>query len=379
MSAAMDVAARLAELAKLPPATRPVVSVYLNTRWTDEDQRERVRIFLKNHLREARAAAGVRAADEDLDWIEAQGRRLIGQATFPDASGVVLFAGGDAGLREALPLRTAVEDAFVVEATPYLRPLAGAVDEALPALVVFVDGTSARLVALTPSGPGEEAALESDVEGRHATGGWAALAQSRYQRHIETHREQHYQAVGVAVAALADRHRVRRLVLAGEGRAVAALRRHLPAVLAVGVIGVVAGARHEATATIAARAAELLAHADEQLDAAGVDRVLDAAAKGGRAVAGVEPTLEAVNREAVQQLYLLTAFERPGAVCEGCGALQAPPAGPCRFCSAATRPTELGEAMVNRVLATGGSVSVVGRHAGLAGRDGVGALLRYAA
>jgi hypothetical protein len=35
--------------------------------------------------------------------------------------------------------------------------------------------------------------------------------------------------------------------------------------------------------------------------------------------------------------------------------------------------------MVSRVLASGGSVSVVERHAGLAGRDGVGAILRYAA
>jgi len=52
MATRTDVQTRLAELAKLPPAARPVVSVYLNTRWADEDQRERVRIFLKNNLRE---------------------------------------------------------------------------------------------------------------------------------------------------------------------------------------------------------------------------------------------------------------------------------------------------------------------------------------
>ena len=65
MATRSDVQARLAGLAHRPPAARPVVSVYLNTRWTDEAQRERVRIFLKNHLREARAAAE-RPADEDL-------------------------------------------------------------------------------------------------------------------------------------------------------------------------------------------------------------------------------------------------------------------------------------------------------------------------
>src|SRR5438874_117939 len=106
----MDVQARLAELAKLPPSARPVVSVYLNTQWTDEDQRERVRIFLKNHLREARAAAE-RPAEEVLAWIEAEGQRIIGQVEFTDASGVALVAGGER-LREVLPVRAAFEDTF---------------------------------------------------------------------------------------------------------------------------------------------------------------------------------------------------------------------------------------------------------------------------
>src|SRR5438445_13454447 len=107
---AADVQARLAELAKLPPGSRPVVSVYLNTRWTDEDQRQRVRIFLKNHLREARAAAE-RPAEEDLAWIEAEGQQLIDQVELTDASGVALIGGGP-GLREVLPVRAAFEDAF---------------------------------------------------------------------------------------------------------------------------------------------------------------------------------------------------------------------------------------------------------------------------
>jgi hypothetical protein len=375
----VELRGRLAELARRPPSGRPVVSVYLNTRWTDESQRERVRIFLKNQLREARAATAGRAAGEDLDWIEAQGRRLIEQTTLPDASGVALFAGGD-GLREILPVRVAFEDTFVVAEVPHLRPLATAADEIVPALVVFVDGVHARLLPLTAVGPGQETRLESAVEGRHrATGLAEMMAQDRYQRHIEEHRDQHYEAVAAAVAELAERESVERIVLSGEGRAVAILRRHLPSPLGRRVVAAVAGAAHEPMATIAARAAELLAHADEQEDAAAVDRLLDAAAKGGRAVVGVAPTLEAVNRNAVQRLYLVPAFERPGALCERCATLQPPTPDGCVACGGATRPAELGEAMVGRVLTTGGSVSVVERHAGLVEQEGVGALLRYAA
>jgi peptide subunit release factor 1 (eRF1) len=371
----VDVQARLAELANLPPAPRPVVSVYLNTRWTDEEQRERVRIFLKNHLREARGSAAPRADDDDLDWLEAQGQRLVAGDEFPEANGVAIFAGGD-GLREILPVRIAFEDAFVVDSGPYLRPLAGAAEEMAPALVVFIDGTRARLLSLTPDGPGQEVELEASVEGRHRVGGWA---QARYHRHIEEHRGQHYEAVATAVTALADRDGVRRIVLSGEPRAVASFRSHLPTPLARRIVGVVSGAGYEAMATIAERAAERLAQIDEQEDAEAVDRLLDAAATGGRAVAGVESTVEAVNRSAVQQLYLVPEFEHAGAVCDGCAALQSSLTRTCRFCAAVTRPTELGEAMVGRVLTSGGAVAVVDRHAGLAAREGVGAILRYAA
>jgi hypothetical protein len=68
------------------------------------------------------------------------------------------------------------------------------------------------------------------------------------------------------------------------------------------VAAVLAAAAHEPMTTIAERAAEHLAHVDEQQDAEAVDRLLDAAAKRGRAVTGLEPTLEAVNCNAVQHL-----------------------------------------------------------------------------
>ena len=379
----MDVATRLSELAKLPPAERPVVSVYLNTRWTDEEQRERVRIFLKNHLREARNGArssdDLRAQDEDLDWIEDQGKRLVAGALFPGADGAVMFAGGE-GLREVLPIRAPFDDTFIVDVKPHLRPLAGAAEELVPALVVFVDGVHARLLALTEQGPGEEVTLRSEVDGRHAVAGWAAMAQSRYQRHIEAHRDWHYDAVARAVAELTRHQGVKRIVLSGEARAVSIFRDHLPTDVGQRVVGVVAAAGHEPMAIIAERAAEQLSHVDEQTDGETVDRLLDAAAKRGRAVTGLEPTLEAVNRNAVQQLYLLPEFERMGAMCQGCAALQ-PPAESrrCRYCGAALQPAELGEAMVGRVLASGGSVGLIERHAELDARGGVGAILRYAA
>src|SRR3990170_4802864 len=87
MESDMQLKARLTELARIKGTTTPVVSVYLNTSWEDEHQRDRVRIFLKNEIRKARQGSGARCAESDLEWIEAQGEALVSQELFEAARG----------------------------------------------------------------------------------------------------------------------------------------------------------------------------------------------------------------------------------------------------------------------------------------------------
>lgn len=372
----MDIDARLTELAKTTGAATPVVSVYLNTRWADEQQRERVRVFLKKELRKARQGAASQELAEDLDWIQAAGESLIEQAQFPEAHGVALFACRSLGVREVLPVRVPFEDVFVVSDAPFLRPLAAALEETPSTLVVFVDGESARLIPLNPEGAGEEVALESEVPGRHRQGGWALLAQSRYQRHIHEHRGRHFEAVAEALAHLVEGSRVQQIVLAGQPRTISIFSKHLPQPILGRIVGSVSAARHEPASAMSRRALETLAGLEEQEKGVAVDAVLTEAAKGGRAVAGVDETLEAVTRGAVDRLFILNGFRESGGVCRECGALQSGPTA-CRLCGKETESIELGEAMVERVIAAGGKTETIGIHQGLARVGGVAARLRY--
>ena len=371
----IDVNARLTELAKIRGATTPVLSVYLNTRWADEHQRERVRVFLKNEILNARRHSG--GLDADLDWIQTQGESLITQARFPDAHGVALFACEGLGLREIIPLGVPFENAFVVADAPFLRPLATALEEAPSTLIVFVDGESARLIPLSAEGAGEEVALQSDVPGHHRRGGWALLAQSRYQRHIQDHRGRHFEAVAEALGRLAGERGAERIVIAAEPRTAALFEKHLPPAIAKRIVGSISGARHESAAVILERATDFLSRLEEHEEAVAVDAVLTEAAKSGGAVAGVTESLEAVARGAIHRLYLLKGFGEPGRVCGECGTLESGDTPTCRVCGKATKPVELGEAMVDRVIATGGKVEMIAVHQGLARVGGVAALLRY--
>lgn len=364
-------------LARMRGATRSVLSVYLNTRWADEHQRERVRIFLKNELARAREIEGAGVDPDDFAWIEREGDALIAQGRFPDARGVALFTCRALGLREILPVHRPFEDAFVVAQGPFLRPLTLAAESAPSALVVFIDTESARLVPLTAAGAGGEVRLAADVPGHHRQGGWALLAQSRYQRHIQEQRGRHFEAVVESVAQLVKEHGVRRIVLAGESRSIAAFRQHLPRGLDAAIIGSVAGARFEGSNVIADRAIELIRILEESRGATEVESALTEAAKHGRAVAGLAATLGAVARGAVHRLYLLKAFNRRGRRCAGCAALEEDDAPACRRCGGATHEVELGEAMCERVISDGGAVVPVLTHAGLERVGGVLAVLRF--
>jgi len=373
----MDLRARVIELGRIERAPGPVVSVYLNTRWADEHQRDRVRIFLKNELAEARRGPGPGPSKVDLDWIEAQGLALLNQAAMPGTSGVALFACDALGLRETLASRVPFENGFTVAEAPHLRPLLELDEKAPSTLVVFIDTESARLVLLTAEGADEEVALRADVPGHHSRGGWAQLAQSRYQRHTQDHRARHFEAVVASLTGLVDAHGVRRIILAGEPRNVAVFRQELPSLIATYVLGVVAGARHEAIGVIVDRAAEYLSHVEGQREAEGVDATLTAAAKRGKGVAGLDATLEAINRGAVHRLYLVKGWRAPGRRCGGCGMLHAGFSWTCPTCGGEALTVELGEVMAERVAAVGGTVETIEGHQPLAAAGGVAAELRY--
>ena len=374
---AMDLKTTLGKLGKISKAPTPVVSVYLDTRWADEHHRDRVRVFLKNELTRARRASSNRAADGDLDWIETQGAALVGQAALPEAVGVALFACEGLGLREMVPVRVPFEDAFVVADTPLLKPLAVVAEATPAALIVFVDAERARLWTITAAGVSDEIVLEAETEGHPRLTGGPQMAQTGFDRHRDNARERHVDIVAERVSALVDSEAIKRIIVAGEPRNVALLRKALPPVVAERVVGEISGNRHESRDAFVRRAAELLPRAEGQQEAEELDAVLVTAAKRGNAAAGVDATLEAVNRGAVHRLYLLREFREPGIVCVACHDLSRGNHERCRLCGESTRAVDLAEAVAQRVIAAGGTVAAVSAHGALGEAGGVAARLRY--
>ena len=373
----MDIRQELVELSGIPASRTPVLSTFIDTRWGDEHQRGRVRAVIESGLRRA-AAADPPPLAEDLHWVEARTTAIVAQAELVGARGVALFACSAIGLRRVLALRAPMATTVILGSRPRLRPLIEALPEVEETLVVWLDREQARLIPIGPEGMREEVALVGDVPGHHSRGGWAQLAQSRYQRHIEVHRDRHLDAVAAAARGLAHDLAVTRLVLLGEAEIVNALRGALDADTASRVVATLPSSRYESSADLATRALAAAEQSRAVETAARIETVLVDAEKRARATAGLGPTLDAVSRGAVHQLYLLRAFSQVGRECEPCDLLKAEAVPTCPLCGGLTIETELGEAAGRRVLSAKGDVIDVPDHAGLARHGGLAASLRYA-
>lgn len=262
-----------------------------------------------------------------------------------------------------------------------LVPLDGSslAEAALPKAVELAEGTGARLILLRA------------VQARALPGTDSTKAQTRAMREARAYLTQvtgRLAAMGLtaepsvwsgaaAPVGLTRKNGVQRIVMSGAPRPVTAFQKHVPHEIAGRIVGSIPASWHELASAILPRAAELPARLEREEETEAVDAVLTEAAKSRQAVAGLEETLDAVARGAVHRLYLVNGVTERGQGCDGCGTLQRGASVTCRLCGSQTKPTELGEAMVSRVIAAGGTVKIIEAHPGLARVGAVAALLRY--
>src|SRR5512144_1020180 len=98
-----DLEQAMAELAKLRSGSEPIVSVYLDVRWADEQQRDRVRLFVQDAVRRTLAhypegSPGRDGLDRTLGRVQAWAAGLAGQRHEGRRRSVALFACESLGL-----------------------------------------------------------------------------------------------------------------------------------------------------------------------------------------------------------------------------------------------------------------------------------------
>lgn len=388
----------LQKLLALPPAQRPLVSVYLDLRPSATGQRDGHRQregLLWAERRLAHLERSFPARSPDRASFSADRERVLSylhEKLRPDTRGLALFACGDLDLFEALPVALPFENRLSAGPVPLLYPLVRVLENSRSFLIVQVDSSRARIheVALgsvqavhTVENPLEK---PPEQEGHHRSGGFLVgrsggafgATELVFQRYMHEQVRHHLKEVAQVMAE----HPADLAVLAGDSRVVAELRGLLSPTLGERVLEPAGLDLKVPDHVMLRRALDLVEKHSAEQAGRKVGQAVDDYLSGGLATLRLGPTLEALHGSRVDDLLLAEDFAGSGWGCLACGALLdlLDNAQRCLWCEGEVEPLEdLREALVRRAEATGARVTIVPAGTDLDRHGGVGAVLRYLA
>jgi peptide chain release factor subunit 1 len=380
----MEMRSEIRKLARLEEGPYPFLSLYLNTKWDDEQQRERIRLFTKNQLKKSYDQIKQRedwrkAFLEDQKLIERYVEGLVRRAYDEEVKGLAIFSCTGAKTFLTYPSVIPFENAFFLSALPSLRPLVRLSSQYQNTLAVMVDTDSAKLFEVSLEGLMAESVIENYVPGRHDQGGWA---QMRYQRHIKDHMDKHHKEVAEQLTELFDSGKWKRVVLIGQERIVANFKAFLPERVKQQMMDTFSMDFSEERSKVLEKLFERLLQKEKEEVSRRIQELKERTPQGGLATFGLNGTLEALNGGQVHTLYLLTSFSHSGGKCGRCGSLVlVHPAGSgpasCPICKGEIKIVDLGEEMMRSALRQDGEVKWIEENSIVKENDGVGASLRF--
>jgi hypothetical protein len=397
----------LSELARLRSGSEPIVSLYLDLRWSDEQQRERVRLFAQDCTDRALAhylpdSPGRDGLERTLERVRDHVGGLVAHAYDESRKGLALFACESLGLWRLLTFARPFENALGVDAICHLGQLARLADDVPPAIAVLPSREGADVFVVERG----EIDAEGHPRGELPRGGeksWNAGTgvessgrgesarqyerEAKNEREVENHVQKNLRTAAAQVTALFDQHPGAKVLLFGTNGNLALFEGELHERVASHVIARLPRPREwqanggALRSGVVAAVAEGVARCEHGAEEKVVEAVVGEALRGGVAVMGPEDVVDALNQGRVHRLVLEADFARTGWRCDQCDALGARDGHPtCPYCGGDTRVVHaLGEALVARAFAEGAEVEVVAHSKKLHGYRGVAAFLRQSA
>jgi len=334
-------------------------------------------IRLKNLISEALAnreewtGSQCKSVSEDLARIEA----LVAEELVLSSGGLAVFAASAAGLWKVFHLPVRCGPKLVVDRTTRMRPMVEFLDRYQRYCTVLVGKGRARIFLLDPGEVEERSEVLGVVPGRHDQGGWA---QARLQRHHDDRVMHHLKETADEVFSLFKEEAFHQLFVAGTEELVSEFVEYLHPY----VKGRLAGTFALEMISSAADVQELTLSAGRDLiqsdEGEAIDSLRAEVHTGNLGAAGLEDTLQALQKGQVRMLLVQEDFEAPGHRCRSCGQLSLHT--PCPFCGGETETLDdIVESVVTGAFLGNCQTTFVGgtNAEKLSELGGIGALLRF--
>lgn len=217
-------------------------------------------------------------------------------------------------------LNVELKDDLVVDRTPCTSPLFDLLDNYQKYGVLLVDKRTAR-VFLVFLGDIEEYGIvqHEDVPGKHKKGGWFALAEKRYERHIDYHVKMHLKdAVDKFDGFLKDKN-IRRLIVAGPDEAISELMNILNDEIKLKIVGRANIEKYASKEEVLDKVIPIIEEYEKSKEKETVSELITRSLKNNNAVIGIDDVFKYLRDKRVMKLVTAKDYKVEGFICQNCG------------------------------------------------------------
>lgn len=217
-------------------------------------------------------------------------------------------------------LNIEIKDELIIDKTPYTNPLFDLLDNYQKYGILLVDKRSARVFLVFLGDIEEYGMVEHDhVPGKHKKGGWFALAEKRYERHIEHHVKMHLKDVVDKFGDFLKDREIRRLIVAGPDEAIYELMKILPERIKQKIVGRTFIEKYASAEEVLDKVIPIINDYEQMKESKTLSELITRSRKNDNAVLGIDDVIKYLRERRVMKLIIPKDYKIDGKVCASCG------------------------------------------------------------
>jgi peptide chain release factor subunit 1 len=304
----------LEELEKIKWNDILVVSLFLNV--SPQERKKQAYISKFKNLVKSITEENYNACKEDIEKIES----FLQSDRESFKKSIVIYSCTKKDFWVRYDLNVEVNDNLIIDKTPFTSPLFDLLDNYQKYGLLLVDKRAARVFQVFLGDIEEYGMVEhEDVPGKHKKGGWFALAEKRYERHIDYHVKNHLKDVIERFGDFLKDKNIRRLILAGPNEAISELMNVLTNEIKQKIVGRVNIEKYASKEEVLQKVLPIIEEYEKSKEKETVSDLITKALKNESAVTGIDDTLKYLRERRVMKLVIAKDYAVEGFICENCG------------------------------------------------------------
>ncbi|GAB4416369.1 MAG: Vms1/Ankzf1 family peptidyl-tRNA hydrolase [Thermodesulfovibrionales bacterium] len=369
--------AELKEIATMGGKDSYYVSLYLNVDPLSNKKGDYI-VHFKNLIKntiESMDKAVYKRVKDDLERVE--NYVLANKRMFK--KGLALFSSAENSFWKEYHLNVPIRNELIVDKTPYTKPVMDILDNYQRYAVLLVDKESARIFVIHLGEIVEYGEVHTpDVPGKHKRGGWFALSQNHYERHVDHHVSLHLKDVIEKFDSFIGGEYIGRLIIGGSDEAVSTVKGMLHRTVHDKIIGTVRLEMFAKPDEVLNKVEPVVLNFEKMKEEETVESLIASAMKNENAVLGLDNVLNALQEQRVMKLVFIKDYRAAGYNCRSCGYLSVQKVEPCPYCHGKMEAVDyIVDLAGERAIQQGALIEVVTENKRLSNAGGIGAFLRF--